>query len=209
MKKLKNIFCSPNAPLAYTNRQSPCSKPAVFYWRRFNLRRLRKPFLYCIYLRFSAWSHVFLRKKLGVSIVRIEILPFGICGKLSAGFIKNPYKRSCNRRSRIYAFSGALALLYMLNKNPMLSVYSEAIDYGIKINLSLMILNLVPALPLDGGRIAKAIISINLGAVRVSNLMLKISRVPIIGMLLVSVWLLLTNDFNLSLILIGAFLLET
>ena len=41
------------------------------------------------------------------------------------------------------AFSGALAaLLYMLNKNPMLSVYSEAIDYGIKINLSLMILNL-------------------------------------------------------------------
>lgn len=95
----------------------------------------------------------------------------------------------------------------MLNKNPMLSVYSEAIDYGIKINLSLMILNLVPALPLDGGRIAKAIISINLGAVRASNLMLKISRVPIIGMLLVSVWLLLTNDFNLSLILIGAFLL--
>ena len=38
----------------------------------------------------------------------------------------------------------------------MLSVYSEAIDYGIKINLSLMILNLVPALPLDGGRIAKS-----------------------------------------------------
>ena len=152
-------------------------------------------------------SHVFCGKKLGVSIVRIEILPFGICGKLSAGFIKNPYKEAVIAAAGP-AFSGALAaLLYMLNKNPMLSVYSEAIDYGIKINLSLMILNLVPALPLDGGRIAKAIISINLGAVRASNLMLKISRVPIIGMLLVSVWLLLTNDFNLSLILIGAFLL--
>ena len=123
-------------------------------------------------------SHVFCGKKLGVSIVRIEILPFGICGKLSAGFIKNPYKEAVIAAAGP-AFSGALAaLLYMLNKNPMLSVYSEAIDYGIKINLSLMILNLVPALPLDGGRIAKAIISINLGAVRASNLMLKISRVP-------------------------------
>lgn len=152
-------------------------------------------------------AHIVTARALKVGIRRIEVLPFGICGKLGAGFIKNPYKEIIIATAGPL-LSGMLSLfLCQLSESRMLLKYQSIIEYGININIALMIINLVPALPLDGGRILKGLISINCGAVRAYNIMIKISRVMIIAILGAAVLLLLINDFNLSLILIGAFLL--
>ena len=150
-------------------------------------------------------AHIIMARSLKVGITRIEIMPFGICGKLSAGFIKNPYKEIMIAAAGPMC-SGILALILCFAASK-LPEYREYIVYGININLAIMILNLLPALPLDGGRMLKGLLSINCGAVRAYNMMVRISYVPIGGIIVVSVMLLLLNDFNMSLILIGAFLL--
>ncbi len=150
-------------------------------------------------------AHILTARSLKVGISRIEILPFGICGKLSAGFIKNPYKEI------LIAAAGPLcsgvAALVLCAAASKTNAFKEQLIYGININIALIIINLIPALPLDGGRILKGLISINCGAVRAYNIMMRVSRFPIGGIAAASVILLLINDFNMSLILIGAFLL--
>ncbi len=154
---------------------------------------------------FHECAHIAAARSLRVGISRIEILPFGICGKLGAGFVKNPYKEI------LIAAAGplcsgilALSLCFVSPKVPELKALCA---YAVNVNLALLLINLVPALPLDGGRIVKGLISINSGAVRAYNIMLRVSRFPIAVIVAVSVMLLLMNDFNLSLIMIGAFLL--
>ena len=150
-------------------------------------------------------AHIITARALDVGISRIEILPFGVCGKLSAGFIKNPYKEILIAAAGPL-LSGILAvsLCIAASRAPMIK---ERIEYAINVNLALLIINMVPALPLDGGRILKGLISINLGGVRAYNIVLKISCFPIAVIIAVAVMLLLVKDFNMPLILIGAFLL--
>lgn len=149
-------------------------------------------------------AHIAAANRLKVEISRIEIHPFGICGKLGAGFIKSPVKEILIAGAGPLC-SGVAALILFWASRKLGG--GQLVSYGIRINLSLMIINLLPALPLDGGRIAKGALSLAVGGIRAYNLMIKFSKIPIAAILGFSVYLLLTSDFNLSLILIGVFLL--
>ncbi len=153
-------------------------------------------------------THIFAARKLKIPVSRIEILPFGICGRLGVDFIKNPaFETSVAAAGPIMSGVLALALNFAAPYLMQYRHYYEYIEYARNINLSLMALNLLPALPLDGGRIFKAALSMRMGAIRAYNITLKTSRIVIAALLLIAVALLVTSDFNFSLILIGVFLL--
>lgn len=147
--------------------------------------------------------HILAAKRLGIPISHIEILPFGICGRLGTEFIKSP------KYEFLIAIvgpmcSGCLAFIFFV-----LSMHLpfDMIKYAKDINIALCVLNLFPTLPLDGGRMLKAVLSEALGILRAYNIMIKLSRILIIFIISLSIVLLISRDFNFSLIMIGAFLL--
>lgn len=150
-------------------------------------------------------THVFTARRLKIPVSRIEVMPFGICGRLGVDFIKSP-ARELLIAAAGPIMSGILAASAHIAAAALPQEYALLI-YVRNINAALFMLNLLPALPLDGGRILKAILSEKTGIIRAYNLVLKISRVVVAAVIAASVALLLTCSFNFSLILIGVFLL--
>ncbi len=149
--------------------------------------------------------HVFAARRTGVGISYIEVLPFGICARLRSDIIKNPAREIIIALAgplvNIVIFAAALILRYNL------SINSEILNYFILCNFYMAIVNLLPCLPLDGGRILKAYLTIKSGAVFAYNFCLKLSRLIVLWLIGGAVYLLFSSSFNLSLIIIGAFLL--
>ncbi len=149
-------------------------------------------------------SHVLSAKLLKIKISKVEIYPFGVCAKLSDSYIASSEKEF------IIAFSGPLSNLVLFWVCSILSKFfqSEILEYCINLNLAMCILNLVPALPLDGGRILKSILTSKYGILRSYNFMVKLSRLLICVVLIVAVIIFFASDFNFSLVLISVFLLQ-
>ncbi len=149
---------------------------------------------------FHELCHILTAKKLGVGIAYIEIQPFGICAGLKSDIIKNP------AHEILIAISGPFfnicfaGILYFNHTN-------ELALHLLYLNVSMAVINLLPALPLDGGRILKAYLTLKLGAVKAYNFTLKISRIPIVLLFVLSAYSIVFLRFNFSLILIGVFLL--
>lgn len=149
-------------------------------------------------------AHVLCAHLLKVGIKEIVVYPFGICARLKAGYIKSSAKEF------FIAFSGpffsfllyaAFAVLYSVFPHSHIRLFSD-------INLALCAVNLIPCLPLDGGRMLKSLLSERFGIIRSYNFTVKLSKVLTVFLLTFSFFVLKQNGFNFSLLLIGAFLLN-
>lgn len=150
-------------------------------------------------------AHIVTAIHLKIPVARIEILPFGICGRLGVEFIRSP-KNELLTAAAGPLTSGFLACVFYIAAQAI-PQYTEWLEYGKNINTALMLLNLMPTLPLDGGRMVKAVLSELLGVIRAYNIILKLSRAITALILFAAAALLLISDFNFSLIMIGVFLL--
>lgn len=149
-------------------------------------------------------SHVITAKLLKVKISRVEIYPFGVCARLSDSYIRSSEKEF------VIAFSGPLSNLILFWICFFLSNFysSQIISYLIDLNIAMCLLNLLPSLPLDGGRILKSILTCRYGILRAYNFMIKLSRVIITFVFITAIIIFLIYSFNFSLILISVFLLQ-
>ena len=84
----------------------------------------------------------------------------------------------------------------------------EFYKFGADINLCLCLVNLIPILPLDGGRMLKSLLTARFGIIRAYNFAIKLSKVLIILLIICAGIVFFIADFNFSLILISAFLLQ-
>lgn len=149
-------------------------------------------------------AHILCAKALNVSVSHITVFPFGISAKLSDGCIKNSDKEF------IISFVGPFSNLIMFWIFTILhaAYQTEYLKFCADINLAMGTVNLLPALPLDGGRMLKSIITAKYGTIRALNFMLKLSRILIAFLLALSVFLIIITKLNFSLLLIAAFLLQ-
>jgi len=147
-------------------------------------------------------AHIFAAVKLGVPIQRVELQPFGITVKLRESYIREPYKEVL-----IAAAGPALNFAAAGVCRVLMNRYNLDLSYIFWLNLSMATLNLLPCLPLDGGRILKAALTSNHGIVKALNFSLRLTKVITVLLLAAAVALLLYSEFNFSLILIAAFLL--
>lgn len=148
-------------------------------------------------------AHIVCAHFLKIGIDRINIYPFGISARLKSTYIQSAEKEF------LVAISGPFCSLilfwlfssiYVLQKQSLLLYLADT-------NLALCIINLIPSLPLDGGRMLKALLTQRFGIIRSYNFMLKLSRIVIL-VLIISAIILVTITYNFSLILISAFLLQ-
>ncbi len=148
-------------------------------------------------------SHIIIGLRLGIDFSSIGLQPFGVCARLKTPIIKSPGKEivmalagpCCNFLVSLIAY-----MLYIKIPIPMLW-------YAITASLAMGLLNLLPCLPLDGGRILRALFTLGSDSISAWQSTARISRFIAIFLLTVAIYLLLTSIFQFSLILIGVFLI--
>ncbi|ARU63275.1 hypothetical protein CBW65_21545 [Tumebacillus avium] len=151
-------------------------------------------------------GHVFVATSYGYKIREMVILPFGGVAKLEHGAMGwNP------RHEVAIAIAGPLNNLLMILVAVLLhaaGLWSEWLtEFFIKGNLMIGFFNLLPALPLDGGRILRAAASREQGYRAATEVSIRMSfgmgaLLVIVG--LVSLWV---GYFNVGFLTLGAFLL--
>lgn len=127
-------------------------------------------------------GHIFVGLILKMKPAKLEIMPFGV----SVFFKANPKDRDIiikngsllELKNIIVACGGpivSLALAIFISRQDM--IYP---------NILILLFNLLPIYPLDGGRIVKGILHINLGSVKTENIISKVSEITMIILTIIS-----------------------
>lgn len=137
-------------------------------------------------------GHVLMGIIMGLKVEKIEIMPLGlsVAFKLSANDYNRKIKRGNILQLKKIAIAAAgpltnLAMVFIvLNTNINLKIVSnEILAYA---NILIILFNLLPIYPLDGGRILKAILYIFEGSIKSKIYIRKISKAVIILITMIS-----------------------
>lgn len=131
-------------------------------------------------------GHVLMGIIMGLKIEKIEIMPLGLSVSFKINtddYNKKIKKGSILQFKRIAIasagpFTNLVMLLIVLNSNINLKIVSnEILAYA---NILIMLFNLLPIYPLDGGRILKETIHIFEGSIKSKAYIMKISKIVMI-----------------------------
>lgn len=147
--------------------------------------------------------HLFAALCLDVKVFSMVVMPFGMTVRLDPAMMQTPKKEV------LVALAGPLSNAFMLLFGIFFSPIAPSLNYDLFliINGAMLLLNLLPIPPLDGGRILRAAVVQNIGLVSAARVMRRISFVCISIICTAGIFLLLYFHGNPSLIMIGAFLL--
>ena len=153
-------------------------------------------------------SHLLSARLCGVTIREIQLMPFGGSAKM-----ENPYRIPPARLVAV-ALAGPAANLALIVLCAALTqwglVQPASARALFQLNLTLMLFNLIPALPLDGGRVLYALLQRPLGSSRALRLGIWLGRILAAALIAVAVGLgLRRGRWNLTLLLAAVFLLAS
>ncbi|MBQ4109520.1 MAG: site-2 protease family protein [Clostridia bacterium] len=151
-------------------------------------------------LTFHEAAHLLAVNSKKAELEHIKIEPFGINIKLKEDYIKNPWDEI------IIALAGPLMNLFLSAFFMILPVKNQITEFIITANLSLAAVNLIPALPLDGGRILRAFLSLFTGHIKSYQYCFKITKYISFFLIITGIYIMYKTRFNFSLCLIGCFL---
>lgn len=157
-------------------------------------------------------AHALVARALGIKVKEIELLPVGGVARLEGPLELRPLADIAIAAAGP-AFNLILLLLFWLGKKLN---WPEGLDYSWpgmqffwRMNVLLAVFNLLPALPLDGGRIQRAWLATRLGLKRATELTLFLSTGLSLSLLLLGLWGLYLGLTGLDFFLIAFFLLYT
>lgn len=137
-------------------------------------------------------GHAVVARRLGVRVAGIELHFFGGAAKM----IELP--RSAGHEMAIAAAGPAVSLMLAgLGLGLGLATGSWFVVAIGWINLVLALFNLIPALPMDGGRILRAVLSRRLGFVRATDVSVTVARVVAVALVAIG---LATSSYQLLLL---------
>lgn len=137
-----------------------------------------------IFALIHEFGHLFAGLLMGMKPEKIELMPFGV--SISFKINVKEYNRKIRKanilelKKIVVAIAGPLTnlLIILITGKLKLEIIKEiTIVYT---NLLIMIFNLLPIYPLDGGRILKGILHINLGKIKSEKYINNISKITVI-----------------------------
>lgn len=149
-------------------------------------------------------AHSLVARGHGLRAVEIELLPFGGVARIEELGALDPDVEKTIARAGPVASLLLAAICWVIQNNWPL--YPEILVYGIFGNLTLAAVNLLPALPLDGGRILRAYLSGSLGYRRATQIALILARVFAGVLICVGTFLFYLGKGNISIPVAGVFL---
>ena len=150
-------------------------------------------------------AHLALALRYKVEISGFVIMPFGVCIRLKDNQIDNPI-HECIICAAGPVSNFILIVLGFLLRN-YLGGRAELLDFFICSNASIFLINTIPVVPLDGGRILRAALTSKYGFVRASKTAHIISQFNIALIGLFGIYVLYITHFNVSVMLLCAFLI--
>ncbi len=148
--------------------------------------------------------HLFATLLVKERVGSVIIMPFGMTLRLSARIIRHTGKEI------FIALAGPFANVLMLLTADLIAPLYPAPPLSLLVfrflNLSVLMLNLLPCLPLDGGRVLKAILTRHLGYLSAASIMRRLSRIMTVVLLIMGGLLLIISRLNVSLLLAASFL---
>lgn len=148
------------------------------------------------------WAHVITASAFGMAITQIELFPFGCAARLSC-FAVSRSKEIIVAAAGPAANMAAASAVYFINK------YGFPISVADKLiaaNLALAAVNMLPAMPLDGGRIARSLFATFFGYKRATRLTSAAGIFFSAVMLAVAVFAAVKGAFNPTLFIMAFFL---
>ena len=151
-------------------------------------------------------GHIFVATSYGYRIREMKILPFGGVAKLEHGAMGwNP------RHEVAIAIAGPLNNLLMIFIALLLhaaGLWSDGLtQFFIKGNLTIGFFNLLPALPLDGGRILRAAMSREQGYRAATEVSIRMSYLLATVLIVLGLFSLWVGSLNLAYVMLGSFLM--
>ncbi|MBA1335236.1 MAG: hypothetical protein HPY66_0858 [Firmicutes bacterium] len=149
-------------------------------------------------------AHLITARMFGYKIREIDILPLGGVVRIEGLFQLNPV------REIIIAAAGpalniAVAFLTAYCGKPALFEETRT-NYFIAVNVVIALFNLVPALPLDGGRIFRALLSYKWGMLRATKFVTVLGRVIAVVLLIFALYRRTITPVNLTMAGVSVFL---
>ncbi|VBB07871.1 Hypothetical protein LUCI_3136 [Lucifera butyrica] len=150
-------------------------------------------------------THAGIASLLGYKVKEIELLPFGgvarIEGLSEAGSV----------HEMMIAVAGPLASLglaaFVYVGMVWYPDWNATLNYYLNVNIMLFLFNLIPAVPLDGGRIVRGWLSRHIGYVRATIFVANISKLVSLGLLaVVCIEFVIFNNINITFIMAALFL---
>lgn len=144
---------------------------------------------------FHEAGHLIVIKKLKIKLDKIKIMPYGICIKTE--MIKNPTNEILVACAGPAVNFFVMLIFFALNKNTFFTLC----------NMVIFILNLLPALPLDGGSVLKAYFAKKTGYIKAFKIMICFTKITGCIVVFLGMIVLIITKYNISLLIIGMFLL--
>ncbi len=150
--------------------------------------------------------HLLVARAHGLEVGAVELFPFGGVARIEDALELDPQVESnVAMAGPLFNFLlAALCLVFYANIPAWQT--SEAFLFFIRCNLVLGFFNLLPALPLDGGRILRARLTSPLGFRQATELAIRISQLTALLMFLLGLFFIYTGHLHLTLFAAAFFL---
>ncbi|HEY5586557.1 MAG TPA: site-2 protease family protein [Ruminiclostridium sp.] len=139
----------------------------------------------------------------GAKIYRLRILPIGLNAEIDDSL--------CSKYRKIYIYMAgpciniiSAIVIYILYASHFVS---KELTLGVYINMWLAFFNLLPILPLDGGKIAMEMLSEHFGLFKASKKMHILSVLLSIVVICLGLMVFKQSQYNFSLVLVGIYIL--
>lgn len=148
-------------------------------------------------------GHIVVALISGATIYSLRILPVGLNASIDDS--------RCSRFSRIYIYLAGpcINLIFAITIYILYAchIVSKELSLGVFINMWLAFFNLLPILPLDGGKIAMELIADHLGIFRASKQIHMLSVIISIIIICLGLVVFKRSLYNISIVLIGIYIL--
>lgn len=154
---------------------------------------------------FHELAHTLAARLIGVRVIDVEVLPFGGVARMGGEMSVEPGKEIA------VALAGPASNLLLIGLAMGLrnyGIWSEELSpFFLQINLMLAFFNLLPALPLDGGRIFRALLSVHVGLSEATLIAARMGQVVAVAVACLGVVGVLYGFVGLDVVIIALFVL--
>ena len=154
-----------------------------------------------ISLGIHEFAHLIFAKRLGVRVIELEILPIGCVARI------DPDSLAISRDELFIALAGPISSLSMgitlYAVFGILEIEAKTATQLIGINLILCFINLIPALPLDGGRVLRSLIASRTGYSSATKLSSYLGVFIGICISALGIYTVITDKANITIFVVG------
>jgi len=150
------------------------------------------------------WAHVLAASYLGARVEKIRPFLLGLSAKITGIERLNAWERHAIYGAGALANGAVAAWAYTVSRLSYVGI--NWLDQLALFSLALCLFNLLPVLPLDGGRIFQQFLSNRIGVLRANRVMLRLGNILGLALILLGLVQVVLYNYNITLLCAGVYI---